>query len=202
MVRCLNPVGSMPVGIVCGRYGRRFEAEKPSLRSAPQAFDVHPLDSQTVSDEDLDALKSLSAFGMHRAVLTGSVSATVAGFIASQRMGSVWTYLLGAWVPFVDLRATTETGIGMLSAAAGSGNAQGVKLLIQAGAEVTAASASGQQALHWAVEAGSAEIVGILVDCGKADIFARNKAGESPMDQAIALDLVDVVKLLKDAVSQ
>ncbi len=56
-----------------------------------------------------------------------------------------------------------------------SGSRQCAQLLLDERAEVNAADAAGNAALHHAAEAGDADVVALLLDCGRINIDAQNK---------------------------
>lgn len=81
-----------------------------------------------------------------------------------------------------------------LHAAAGSGNAEVVQMLLDAGAEVNARSQRNNTALHVAAGRGHSEVVALLLAHG-ADVNAESRHGIRPLTHAgnadVALLLVD-----------
>ena len=71
-----------------------------------------------------------------------------------------------------------------------------VRVLVQAGAQVDARSRAQQStALHMAARRGNTEVAKALVECG-ADIHARDKAGDTPLQRAKNCRKTDVASLL------
>ncbi|MBT4436456.1 MAG: hypothetical protein HOD00_02865 [Gemmatimonadales bacterium] len=80
--------------------------------------------------------------------------------------------------------------------AAREGDAGEVRALLQNGADVNAAHADGMTALHWAAEAGHAEIAQILLSAG-ADAESVTRLGDyTPLHLAARNGHADVVKAL------
>lgn len=85
-----------------------------------------------------------------------------------------------------------------LQAAAAGRQAEAVRLLLQAGAEVDAPSHSGFTALHSAAASGDVETVRILLKAGaRADPLTDG--GKTPLDYAIEADHAEIVDLLEAA---
>ena len=63
------------------------------------------------------------------------------------------------------------------------GNADAVKALIAAGADVNATANDGFTGLHWAARHGDVNVVKVLVASG-ADIGATDSEGRTPLDLA------------------
>lgn len=89
--------------------------------------------------------------------------------------------------------------------AAISGHHEVVLLLLNAGADKAAVTNTQMTPLHGACEAGRAEVVRVLIEnCGedeekKMELFnAKDKAGKTPFDLALAGEQRAVIKLLKD----
>jgi uncharacterized protein len=78
-----------------------------------------------------------------------------------------------------------------------------IKLCIEVGLDINAATTNGETALHAAISGrGSPLIVQFLVESG-ADLTAKNKQGRTPLEVAIASrrDLGDIVAFLKQRVN-
>jgi ankyrin repeat protein len=75
---------------------------------------------------------------------------------------------------------------------------EGVRALLNSGADVNAAQVDGTTALHWAAYNGDAELVGALIKAG-AKISATNLYGASPLTEACTRGDAPVVKLLLEA---
>src|SRR5207302_8330864 len=93
-----------------------------------------------------------------------------------------------------DVNTKDERGSTPLMFAAAFGSVDGMKLLLDAGAEVNAKNAFDVTALHWC--AGDLAKVRLLLPKG-ADVNARSKQGRTPLIVAAAYDgNLEVVKLL------
>ena len=77
-----------------------------------------------------------------------------------------------------------EAGETSLILAAERGDAEGVRLLIDAGADPRAMSESGWTALHGAAECNCVPAIEILVEAG-ADVSALARSGKTPLDIAV-----------------
>jgi uncharacterized protein len=81
--------------------------------------------------------------------------------------------------------------------------AEAIKLCMESGLDINAATTTGETALHAAVSGrGAVSIVRFLVENG-ADLNAKNKQGRTPLDAAVASrrDLGDIVAYLKQRTS-
>src|SRR5215207_3892277 len=82
--------------------------------------------------------------------------------------------------------------------AAGGGDAEAVKTLLAAGAEVNEASAGGETPLMRATSRGRLDVVRLLLDAG-ADVNARRADGMTPLIYATFFGHTDVVRCLIDS---
>lgn len=79
-------------------------------------------------------------------------------------------------------------GLSLLHEAAAKGDAEGVKLLLEHGAEVNRQSLNGSSPLHEAVREGNAVTASILIEYG-ADLFTETDNGMLPIDLARDKDM-------------
>ncbi|GAA5828034.1 hypothetical protein JCM3770_002113, partial [Rhodotorula araucariae] len=82
-----------------------------------------------------------------------------------------------------------------LMAAATTGNLEIVKLLIGAGADVTAANEKGATALHYAASKGHVSVGRMLISKG-ADINARDRASQLPLHRAATTGSLPFIHLI------
>ncbi|MHB8715773.1 MAG: ankyrin repeat domain-containing protein, partial [Sulfuricaulis sp.] len=80
-------------------------------------------------------------------------------------------------------------------------DAQAAKVLIEAGADVSAKGERQDTPLHHAVAQGHPEVVKLLVENG-ARTDVRNADGETPLDFAISHRNNEIVEILKRGRSQ
>jgi len=78
------------------------------------------------------------------------------------------------------VNAVDRGGSAPLHSLASAGNTEGLRLLLDRGAEVNLASAQGETALHLAAVAGRVEAVRLLI-ARKADIERANSYGRTPL---------------------
>ncbi len=97
------------------------------------------------------------------------------------------------------MNTRTEGGITPLHwAVQQSGPAEGVQLLIAAGADITARTEDGATPLHLAARWGTAELVQLLITAG-VDVNARDETGYTPLHSAVSSysqSTVEMVQLL------
>ncbi|WP_433269156.1 ankyrin repeat domain-containing protein [Actinosynnema sp. CS-041913] len=99
----------------------------------------------------------------------------------------------------VDLNARGSDGLTALMVAAGKGNAELVRVLIDAGADVfTADSAAGGTALHKAVQGGDLDTVKLLVEAGAFVDAVATSTGHTPLLDAFWYKRPDIVGYLLD----
>ncbi|MGM1063260.1 ankyrin repeat domain-containing protein [Saccharothrix sp. Mg75] len=99
----------------------------------------------------------------------------------------------------VDLNSRGPDGLTPLMIAAGKGNADLVRLLLDAGADVyTTDSAAGGTALHKAVQGGDLETVRVLVEAGAFVDAVATTTGHTPLLDAFWYKRPDVVGYLLD----
>ena len=79
-------------------------------------------------------------------------------------------------------------GVSLLHEASAKGDTEGVKLLLEHGAEVNRQSLNGSSPLHEAVREGNAVTASILIEYG-ADLFTEMDNGMLPIDLARDIDL-------------
>jgi hypothetical protein len=79
------------------------------------------------------------------------------------------------------------------------GYPQGVKALLDAGANVNAITKYGSTALHLAAEKGDLDVVCTLLQDQKVKVNDRGENGRTPLDFALLGGYTDVAKLLRDA---
>ncbi|GAA5929920.1 hypothetical protein JCM3775_004464 [Rhodotorula graminis] len=109
---------------------------------------------------------------------------------------------LDAFARLDDPRTKTkalENGDGVgntaLISAATTGSLEIVKLLVGAGADVTAANSRGATALHYAASKGHVSIGRLLIERG-ADINTRDKANQLPLHRAATTGTLPFVHLI------
>lgn len=79
-------------------------------------------------------------------------------------------------------------GVSLLHEAAAKGDTEGVKLLLEHGAEVNRHSLNGSSPLHEAVREGNAVTASILIEHG-ADLFSETDNGLLPVDMATDIEI-------------
>jgi ankyrin repeat protein len=89
----------------------------------------------------------------------------------------------------------SEADRGLVEAAR-QGNAARVRALVEARADVDAATASGTTALMEAAAAGRNDIARLLIDAG-ADVDARDRLGRTALDLALRAGQAPMVRLLR-----
>lgn len=99
--------------------------------------------------------------------------------------------LIAILVPF------TASGQTLFQAVSGGGTAKALEL-IEAGADVNAATPGGTTALILAAETGHAEVVEALIAKG-AGLNARNKTGMTALGLALDNGHDEIVRMLRDA---
>ena len=82
--------------------------------------------------------------------------------------------------------------------AAGNGQTERVRSLLDAGADVDTKNANGYTALKWAVVRGHTGTVQALLDAG-ADVDIRDNRGQTPLMMAAEEEQTRVIELLKAA---
>jgi len=98
----------------------------------------------------------------------------------------------------VDVDAMiTSDGATALHKAAEYGNAEVVKILVDAKADVDVQERHGYTALHYAIMHGHTEIVKILVDA-KADVDVQERHGDTALTYAALKGHTEIVKILVD----
>ena len=97
--------------------------------------------------------------------------------------------------PIVDVHITNQELVSPLMEAAGKGNKEAVKLLIQKGADIHAKNKHGETALMWAIKEGYKDTVELLIQKG-ADIHAKDNTGETALMEASRRGHKDTVELL------
>jgi len=127
----------------------------------------------------------------------GITAADVAFQHEFQRGQAEMTRYLVSHGAVLDPNTPMMRGIGKLDFAVSSGNVDMVRLLIELGADVNAATAYPLSALFNASYKGHSEIVRLLLDAG-ADVNAPSYQGMPPIAGAVARGHADVVKLLLD----
>jgi len=108
-----------------------------------------------------------------------------------------FSFVIATFVAAVGC-ATMDAGKGDLMDAARTGNAEKVKALIAAGADVNAKGEAGETALMGAASEGNAEAVKALLAAG-ADINAKNNNGETALMISEKSGHTDIIQLLKQA---
>ncbi len=83
--------------------------------------------------------------------------------------------------------------------AAMSGDVGLVKVLLQRGADVSAAQGDGMTALHWAARGGNDELVQVLIYAGANLAATTRLGGYTPLHMAAGGGRADVIELLLDA---
>ncbi|MEU8826970.1 ankyrin repeat domain-containing protein [Streptomyces sp. NPDC048636] len=102
----------------------------------------------------------------------------------------------GADIEAADPRSPFHDGETVLIGAAGRGAADTVRLLLDAGAEVNARSASGWTALMRACDAGHLDCARVLLDAGAA-VGARNDEGYTAHGRT-AIRNTELIRLLEE----
>ena len=87
-----------------------------------------------------------------------------------------------------DVNELNRYGVSLLHQAAAKGDTEGVKLLLEHGAEVNRQSLNGSSPLHEAVREGNAVTASILIEHG-ADLFTEMDNGMLPVDLAPDIDM-------------
>lgn len=87
-----------------------------------------------------------------------------------------------------DVNELNRYGVSLLHEAAAKGDTEGVKLLLEHGAEVNRQSLNGSSPLHEAVREGNAVTASILIEYG-ADLFTEMDNGMLPIDLAPDVDM-------------
>ena len=87
-----------------------------------------------------------------------------------------------------DVNELNRYGVSLLHEAAAKGDTEGVKLLLEHGAEVNRQSLNGSSPLHEAVREGNAVTASILIEHG-ADLFTEMDNGLLPIDLAPDIDM-------------
>lgn len=87
-----------------------------------------------------------------------------------------------------DVNELNGYGVSLLHEAAAKGDTEGVKLLLEHGAEVNRQSLNGSSPLHEAVREGNAVTASILIEHG-ADLFTEMDNGMMPIDLAPDADM-------------
>ena len=87
-----------------------------------------------------------------------------------------------------DVNELNRFGVSLLHEAAAKGDTEGVKLLLEHGAEVNRQSLNGSSPLHEAVREGNAVTASILIEYG-ADLFTEMDNGMLPIDLAPDVDM-------------
>lgn len=88
-----------------------------------------------------------------------------------------------------------DAGETPLILAAERGDAEGARVLLDAGADPCAASATDWTSLHGAAECGSVEVIEMLVAAG-ADVSAAARSGKTPLDIAVQYGQPDAAAAL------
>lgn len=97
----------------------------------------------------------------------------------------------------VNIRTDDEHEFTPMMFAAGMGNLELVKALVENGADLDAKSASGQTALIWAARGGSLEVADYLLEQG-ADPDIKDSGGETALDWSKRNDNEQLQTLLKE----
>lgn len=87
-----------------------------------------------------------------------------------------------------NVNELNSSGVSLLHEAAAKGDTEGVKLLLEHGAEVNRQSLNGSSPLHDAVREGNAVTASILIEHG-ADLFTETDNGLLPVDLARDIDM-------------
>ncbi|KAL9974791.1 hypothetical protein ACROYT_G011874 [Oculina patagonica] len=87
-----------------------------------------------------------------------------------------------------NVNGLNSFGVSLLHEAAAKGDTEGVKLLLEHGAEVNRQSLNGSSPLHEAVREGNAVTASILIEYG-ADLFTETDSGMLPIDLARDVDM-------------
>ena len=128
-----------------------------------------------------------------------SAEAQTCGVLCDERfLESASEAEVKAEITKADVNARTEDGSTSLMYAAGSGTAESVKVLLDAGADVNARTINGATALMGAAAGGAAESVKLLLDAG-VDVNARYENGWTVLMFAASGGAAENVKVLLDA---
>jgi ankyrin repeat protein len=121
-------------------------------------------------------------------------------FVAAQHGdGAILKMLLDAGM---DVRGSithsTATNVNALMAAAGAGNAETVRVLLERGVDVNQRDGFGDHCLNWAVYFGRFDVVPILLDSSrKVEVNVVGYGGQTALDMAIAKKHAPTIELLK-----
>ena len=131
-----------------------------------------------------------------------SAEAQTCGVLCDERfLESASEAEVKAEITKADVNARTEDGSTSLMYAAGSGTAESVKVLLDAGADVNARYENGWTSLMLAARFGAAESVKLLLDAG-VDASVKDTLGKTAWDLAQeneALKGTDAYWMLNDA---
>ena len=87
-----------------------------------------------------------------------------------------------------NVNELNSNGVSLLHEAAAKGDTEGVKLLLEHGAEVNRQSLNGSSPIHEAVREGNVVTASILIEHG-ADLFSETDNGLLPVDMAKDIEI-------------
>jgi len=136
--------------------------------------------------------------------MSGAVSPALLPELAVGNLAALRAFLSGwgtrgtSLTAQLDARLDTEKQDTLLTWAARHGQAEGVRLLIEAGASVGATTGGGASALHIACQEGHVECVQLLREAGAA-VNQANDDGRTPLYAACLNGHLECVRLLLEA---
>lgn len=139
----------------------------------PEPGNMHP-DRKLETDEQFQPRRYSSSvlYASDRACTTRAPRSAIASVIKE----------------ITNVNELNRFGVSLLHEASAKGDAEGVKLLLEHGAEVNRQSLNGSSPLHEAVREGNAVTASILIEYG-ADLFTETDNGMLPIDLARDMDI-------------
>lgn len=144
--------------------------------------------------------RAVAALLEHRPDLSYGSSDVPLVFLAAQHGDAAVLKMLAA--AGIDLHQRTRHAradrVNALMAAAGSGNVQAVRALLELGVDPDARDGYGDHSLNWAVYFGKFDVVPVLLDSGRdVKLDFVGYGGQTALDMAIAKKHAPTIELLK-----